>query len=113
MEGRPGKWLGQYSALAIAGSIKTQREKLKNLGGHMEEELIKIEKGIEIPPLGRPAIYPLRKMEVGDSFEVETTNRARRGLYCLAHNAGIKITTRSKRTEGDPPKFKTRVWRIA
>jgi hypothetical protein len=77
------------------------------------EEFIKIESGIEIPPRGRPAIYPWRKMEVGDSFEVETTNKTRRGLYCLAHRVGIKITARSTKIWSDPLLFKTRVWRIA
>ena len=33
-----------------------------------QEQEIKIEKGIPIPPFGRRAIYPWEAMEVGDSF---------------------------------------------
>lgn len=81
-----------------------------------------IEKGVPLPPRrtgagsGRPAVYPWREMEVGDSFAVPFGDRsARKALVSMTRSAsdarrriggGVRF---SCRTEGDC----VRIWRVA
>ncbi len=76
--------------------------------------MIKIDKGIEIPPenRGRKAKYPFRDMEVGDSFFIPKKECASSGAL---QARGIKVlgtgtTTVRKVTEKGVYGF--RIWRI-
>lgn len=73
--------------------------------------MVEIQKGIEIPPPsfgGRPTKYPIKKMEIGDSFVVDKSERNGMGGYF--RNLGFKCTTRNVVEDG---KEVVRVWRIA
>lgn len=72
--------------------------------------MIKIEKGVPIPPKvergGQPRKYPLRDMEVGDSFVTQWSPGRDNSVRSIATQVGIRITVRR---DGDT----LRVWRIA
>jgi len=70
--------------------------------------MIKIEKGIPIPKdvRGRKSKYPIEKLEVGDSFHVESITRQSLFSSCRKYvNMGWKFTTR-KTGNG------IRIWRV-
>lgn len=73
---------------------------------------IMIDKGIAIPPpriggLGRPAKYPWRMMQIGDSFFVK--NLDKRSISSMASLHGRMLGMKfSCRQEGDG----MRVWRV-
>lgn len=62
----------------------------------------RIERGVPVPGVK----YPLRDMEVGDSFVVPYSRAAQTCVHGLARKLPLKITTRR---EGDS----MRVWRTA
>ena len=64
---------------------------------------MKIEKGVPVPR-GRIK-YPLKEMEIGDSFFVENVRVAPMGVYNAARRYDMKITSRQ---EGNG----YRVWRL-
>lgn len=69
----------------------------------------KIDKGVPIPPRTRTTKYPFGLMEVGDSFEVPSGDRAKIISACFHYN---------KRKEGrftvrKVGKDQYRVWRVA
>ena len=72
--------------------------------------LIKIDKGIPLPPQGsnqRTAKYPWRDMRVGDSIRVQGQGRAARSSAALfARKTGLRFAVRSFADH-------TRIWRIA
>jgi len=55
---------------------------------------IRIDKGVPIPAPAAAQKYPMRDLEIGDSFFVPTTNIHGTGLYNSARRAGIRITLR-------------------
>lgn len=77
---------------------------------------IKIDKGIPIPPnpSGRPtgSKYPLRDMQVGDSFFVANTTSQRvcGTMGNLSKRVGIKVAIRKVTENGVAG---VRVWRVA
>lgn len=75
----------------------------------------KIEKGIPIPPskggAGRPTLYPFAKMEVGDSFTIESARKQQGRMCAIASDYGKRHGMRfTVRTIGDGM---LRVWRVA
>ena len=76
---------------------------------------IKLQKGIPIPQKNsgpRSEVgEALRKMKVGESFDVDSSTIARTNLYVLAGQAEIKITVRAFFNEKTNQKL-YRVWRI-
>lgn len=80
---------------------------------------MKIEKNIPVPDSakanGRPKIYPLDKMEVGDSFLAD--GKCADNSLCKAMNAARRYGKRhgmkfSGRKDPDQP-GKVRIWRVA
>ena len=68
--------------------------------------MIKIEKGIPIPPRRRGVpIYPFKRMKINDSFVIPNDTR-RNGLYHNAEQQGIKIRIVKIN------KNQLRVWRV-
>ena len=75
---------------------------------------IKIEKGVPLPSVGhdrRPSKYPIKDMQVGDSFFVPLEDdpiftRARQTIYVSARRCGVKVAVRKKEAG-------LRVWRVA
>ena len=75
-------------------------------GGNMKgKETYKIERGIEIPPKRGKENYPLREMEVGDSFLVPNSKKWNCGVFQPFRKKGIFFCQR-KVEEG------IRIWRI-
>jgi hypothetical protein len=75
---------------------------------------LKLQKGIPIPSDDRVRTdigKTYRKMEVGDSFEVDPATISRPNLYHLAAYAQIKVTVRQLINEETGEKC-YRVWRI-
>lgn len=78
--------------------------------------MIKIDKGIEIPPRrqggGRPPKYPIREMEVGDSFFVPKSRKSAGGSVQAYANRilGKGATTVRNAIENGVEGF--RIWRI-
>lgn len=76
--------------------------------------MYKVDKGIKIPAVtntGRPTKYPLRTMEVGDSFFVPCSEKPR-GIsdsYSILRKDGLRFTQR-KWTENGVKGH--RIWRI-
>ena len=69
---------------------------------------IKIEKGIPLPPLGRPPIYPWQEMEVGDSFLVSSShNRIHNIAYATNKHLSPKRFAVRRQPDGS-----YRVWRV-
>ncbi len=56
--------------------------------------ITRIDKGIPIPPPVADRKYPLRTMEIGDSFFVLAADIHKTGLYNGARRAGIRVTVR-------------------
>lgn len=68
--------------------------------------MIKIDKGIPIPPSNTGSRYPFAHMEVGDSFFAETRQSK---MTAAARNWGVRLKRKfvtRKESNG------TRVWRI-
>ena len=69
---------------------------------------IKIEKGIPLPPIGRPPIYPWQEMEVGDSFLVSSDSRRIRNIASVTNRRHpLKRFAVRKQPDG-----MYRVWRV-
>jgi len=75
--------------------------------------MFEIEKGIPVPVVkrggpGRPSIFPLEQMQVGDSF-LATTNLSslKPALWKYSKKTGVKFQSKGVPGEG------IRVWRIA
>ena len=74
----------------------------------MNEQTVKIEKGIPIPKSrGKLVTQQMEAMEVGDSFECSTVRAYALVGYANRHLKGLRFTSR-KVGEG-----KSRVWRTA
>lgn len=67
---------------------------------------IEIKKGVPIPDTESPVRTALRKMEIGDYFDLPTDERNKGALNATAKRVGVAITTR-KIEDG------IRVWRTA
>ena len=76
--------------------------------------MIKIEKGVNVPPKAREIIkYPFLNMEVGDSFHISAKeqdlqtsyNRLNNAMSRHHKNTDMRFTLRNLKTE-------VRVWRI-
>lgn len=63
-----------------------------------------IEKGVPMPTVKTRATYPLKQMQVGDSFLIPYDSKVN-GIRQCAKYAGVRI---AQRREGD----KVRIWRI-
>ena len=69
---------------------------------------IKIEKGIPLPPLGRPPIFPWQEMEVGDSFLVSSSHNRIHNIASSTHKRyPLKRFAVRKQPDGT-----YRVWRV-
>lgn len=68
----------------------------------------KIEKGIQIPSLGRPVIYPFHEMEINDSFfaPMRSYGSVKTSASNYARKHAVKFSLR--KVDGG-----VRVWRIA
>jgi hypothetical protein len=85
--------------------------------GMSEDQGVKIEKGVPLPPnynqpgKGRPAKYPFRKMEVGDSFFLAGDKRVCGSVSSSCHHLTMRhpeFRFTVRKVEGG-----YRVWRIA
>jgi len=70
----------------------------------MESPIVKLERGIPLPPRGEMGKYPWKAMKVGDSFVADAGIRG--GFYSTAQRHGYKVRVKSI---GDG---KVRVWRL-
>ena len=71
--------------------------------------MIKIEKGVPLPKEKKASAYPVREMEIGDSFFIAGASiQGKEQAACrqMAGNRGFKLTIRT--VEGG-----LRVWRVA
>lgn len=66
---------------------------------------ISIEKGVPMPTVKTRSSYPLKQMQIGDSFVIPNDSKVN-GLRQCAKYAGVKI---AQRREG----HNVRIWRIA
>jgi hypothetical protein len=71
-----------------------------------DKPLYQIETGVPLPTGGRPIKYPLRDMQVGDSFLIPAEDHKAKSIYQSAKQAGVRITTRAQ------PDGSLRVWRL-
>lgn len=77
---------------------------------------ITVDKNVPIPPVqrpgvGRPAKYPFRQMEIGDSFFVERSTRfMARAVFYWEKKCGGKFSARTVIENGVKG---CRVWRVA
>lgn len=70
-----------------------------------------IESGIPLPRNGRPPIYQLRHMEVGQSFFVPDVSRNNMtSIYATAKRMEIKVSVRKVREKDTNG---VRIWRVA
>jgi len=60
----------------------------------------------KLRPVGKPAVYPLREMNIGDSFFTENILSVRRRAAFVQDNFNMRFCTRREGTG-------VRVWRIA
>lgn len=71
---------------------------------------IKIDKGVPIPPAKKSAKYPVRQMQIGDSFFVSAKNRNLNNLSQLSGR--LTFNHKPKRFICRKEKDGIRIWRV-